>query len=79
MLKIYGLSKEEFYNLINAYVETLIRNRDNLYNLYTDRTHELSITFPLRPDEIPTMEVNFTKVVYENEKEIIEIEGDDGY
>lgn len=79
MLKTYGLSKEEFYNLINAYIETLIRNRDKLYDFYIDRTHELSITFPLRPNEIPTMEVNFTKAVYENEEEIIEIEGCDDY
>ena len=79
MIKTYGLSKEEFYDLINAYIETLIKNRDKLYDFYIDRTHELSITFPLRPTEIPTMEVNFTKVVYENEKEIIEIEGDDEY
>lgn len=77
MIKAYGLSKEEFYDLINAYIETLIRNRDKLYDFYIDRTHELSITFPLRPYEIPTMEVNFTKAVYENEKEIIEIEGEE--
>ena len=76
MLKTYGLSKEEFYNLINAYIETLIRNRDNLYNLYTDRTHELTVSFPLKADEIQTMEVNCEKIVYENEKEIIKIEGE---
>lgn len=79
MIKTYGLSREEFYNLINAYIETLIRNRDNLYNLYTDRTYELTVSFPLKPDEVPTMEVNCSKIVYENEKEIIEIEGDDDY
>lgn len=55
MFRAYGLSKEEFYNLINAYVETLIRNRDNLYNLYTDRTCELTVSFPLRDGEVPTM------------------------
>ena len=77
MFRAYGLSKEEFYNLINAYVETLIRNRDKLYDFYIDRTHELSITFPLRPNEIPIMEVNCTKIVYENEKEIIKIEGEE--
>lgn len=76
MIKIYGLSKEDFYNLINAYVETLIRNRDNLYNLYTDKTHELTVSFPLKAGEIPTMEVNCEKIVYENEKEIIKIEGE---
>ncbi len=76
MIKTYGLSKEEFYDLINAYTETLIRNRDNLYNLYIDKTHKLTISFPLRAGEIPTMEVNCEKIVYENKKEIIEIEGD---
>ena len=76
MLKKYGFSKEEFYNLINAYIETLMRNRDNLYNLYIDKTHELTISFPLRAGEVPTMEVNCEKIVYENEKEIIEIEGE---
>ena len=77
MLKTYSLSKEEFYNLINAYIETLIRNRDNLYNLYTDRTCELTVSFPLRDSEVPTMEVNCSKIVYENEEEIIEIEGEE--
>ena len=77
MIKVYGLSKEEFYNLINAYVETLIRNKDKLYNLYTDRTCELTVSFPLRDGEVPTMEVNCEKIVYENEKEIIKIEGEE--
>lgn len=77
MIKIYGLSKEEFYSLINAYIETLIRNRDNLYSLYIDKTIELSVSFPLRVGEVPTMEVNCEKIVYENKKEIIEIEGEE--
>ena len=76
MIKTYGLSKEEFHDLINAYVETLIKNRDNLYSLYTDKTIELSVSFPLRVGEIPTMEINCVKQIYENKKEIIEIEGD---
>lgn len=77
MIRTYGLSKEEFYDLINAYIETLIRNRDNLYSLYTDKTIELSVSFPLRVGEIPTMEINCVKQTYENKKEIIEIEGEE--
>lgn len=76
MIKIYGLSKEEFYELIDNYIDTLLRNRDNLYNLYTDKTMELSVSFPLRAGEIPTMEINCVKQAYENEKEIIEIGGE---
>ena len=77
MFRAYGRSKEEFCDLINAYIETLIRNRDNLYNLYIDNTHELTVSFPLKAGEIPTMEVNCEKIVYENEKEIIKIEGEE--
>lgn len=77
MIKTYGLSREEFDELIDAYIDTLLRNKDHLYDFYIDKTIDLTISFPLKVGEIPTMEVNCNKIVYEeNDKEIIEIEGE---
>lgn len=76
MIKTYGLSREEFDELIDAYIDTLLRNKDHLYDFYIDNTIDLTVSFPLKAGEIPTMEVNCEKIVYENEKEIIKIEGE---
>ena len=50
-----------------------MRNKDKLWNLYQDRTFELSVKFPFRVDECTSMEINCSKMVYEEIKEKIEI------
>ncbi len=65
-IKCMCLSKERFDNLIKSYCDTLQRNKDKLYEFYKDRTYEMNITFPIRINEIATMEVHFTKYVYED-------------
>lgn len=70
---VVGLSKELFDTLIQSYCDTLQRNKEKLYEFYKDRTYEMTISFPLRLNEVACMEVNFTKVVYQNETEKIEL------
>lgn len=50
-----------------------MRNKDKLWNLYQDHTFELSVEFPFRADEYASMEINCSKMVYEEIKENIEI------
>ncbi len=72
-IKCSGLSKEQFNNLIKSYCDTLERNKDKLYEFYKDRTYDMTISFPMKINEIPTMEVHFTKCAYEDNIESFNI------
>ena len=50
-----------------------MRNKDKLWGLYQDHTFELSVEFSFRVDECTHMEINCSKMVYEEIKEKIEI------
>lgn len=50
-----------------------MRNKDKLWNLYQDYTFELSVTFPFRVGEVMSMEINCSKIVYDEKKEKIKI------
>lgn len=58
-------NKEDFEKVLKACGDTMIRNVDKLYDLYTDRTSSLSLSFNFRPDYVLTMDIVCDKLVYE--------------
>ena len=58
-------SKEEFEHVLKACGDTMIRNVDKLYDLYVDRTSNLSLSFNFRLDYVLTMDIFCDKLVYE--------------
>lgn len=70
---MYQLNEKEFEDVLKSCCETLMRNKDKLWNLYQDYTFELSVTFPFRVGEVMSMEINCSKIVYDEKKEKIEI------
>lgn len=69
LIRCNSLSKEQFNNLIKSYCDTLERNKDKLYEFYKDRTYDMTISFPIKINEVATMEVHFTKYTYEDNVE----------
>lgn len=69
LIRCNSLSKEQFNNLIKSYCDTLERNKDKLYEFYKDRTCDMTISFPIKVNEVATMEVHFTKYTYEDNVE----------
>lgn len=57
---------EDFSRMIKACCDTMMRNKDKLYELYCDRTTDLMLCFRFRPDYIMTMDISCDKMVYEN-------------
>lgn len=70
---MYQLNEKEFEDVLKSCCETLMRNKDKLWNLYQDYTFELSVTFPFRVGEVMSMEINCSKMVYKEIKEKIKI------
>lgn len=66
-------SKDDFDKLLKSCCNTMMRNKNKLWNLYQDYTFELSVTFPFRVGEVMSMEINCSKIVYDEKKEKIEI------
>ena len=66
-------SKEEFHKWVMSCCDTFVRNEDKLYNLFKGGTRAIDITFPIRINDIPIMEINVCKVVQNNEEKIIVI------
>lgn len=59
-------TNEDFERLLKACCDTIMRNKDKLYNLYCDKTTDLMVSFRFRPDYIMTMDISCDKIVYEN-------------
>ena len=59
-------TKEDFERLLKSCCDTIMRNKDKLYDLYCDKTTDLTLCFSFRPDYILTMDISCNKIVYEN-------------
>ena len=67
---IIELTKEEFEKTIEACSETLIRNKDVLWNIYNNESIDIDINFRFRADEIVTMNISSTQSVHPNDIKI---------
>lgn len=61
------LTKEQFELLIKGCMETLERNKDKLFDMYTSDTKYMDINFRFAPDEVVTMQVNTEHNVKSND------------
>lgn len=72
-MRTIGMSKEYFREWILACCDTFMRNEDKLYNIYRDHTTSMDIIFPIRVDEVASMEIVVNKIVMNEENKIVVI------
>lgn len=72
-MRTIGMSKEDFREWILACCDTFMRNEDKLYNMYRDHTTSMDIIFPIRVDEVASMEIVVNKTVMNEENKIVVI------
>lgn len=64
----YQLTREGFSELIKGCEETLERNKDKLFDMYTSNTRCMDIRFRFVLDEVVTMYVNTEHNVKSNDE-----------
>ena len=70
-----GMSKDMFREWVIACCDTFVRDIDKLYSLYENGNYStyIDITFPLRVNEVATMEINVNKIVRNEEEKVVVI------
>ena len=61
------MSKTDFHKILEAWCNSLMEYEEELYNLQKYSTCKLSITFPLKVNEVLTMQINCEKLIHGNE------------
>lgn len=72
------MSKTDFHKILEAWCNSLMEYEEELYNLCKCYTREISITFPLKCDNVLTMQINCEKVIHDNEVIIKKIRKKEG-
>lgn len=64
------VDKETFRKWIVSCCNSFLENEDELYNLFKNGSASIEITFPIRIDEIPTMEIVVNKIIKDSEDKV---------